>query len=305
MSDFVIKDNVLIRYEGHDSVVEVPDGVVAIGRDAFRICMSMQNVKFPASLVKIGETAFFHCDSLTSCTFPDGLIDIREGAFTWCSRLQSVVFPKSIKRIGQLAFAFTSLETVELPFGIERLDEGAFSRCKRLREINFPSSLRIVGDRVLRSSDGLSRITTDTLLPPTVIDTVLPGLRVVAERISDLPDSLRPAAAITFVEELANASGDTKNALASLNTVRATSHKDYIRRNAYALADAAFDNPELLRYMFRHKYLSASDIDTYIERAKSRNRIDMVILLTDYQVNVLGCDDDSFDDDLRNGLGIG
>ena len=62
----------------------VPDGILAIGDDAFSGCYSLTSVTLPDGLTSIGDLAFFYCSSLTSATLPDSLTSIGDFAFMGC-----------------------------------------------------------------------------------------------------------------------------------------------------------------------------------------------------------------------------
>ena len=58
MSNFVIKNVVLEKYEGTDAHVVIPDSVTSIGDSAFWGCSSLTSVTIPDSVTSIGDWAF-------------------------------------------------------------------------------------------------------------------------------------------------------------------------------------------------------------------------------------------------------
>ena len=96
MSNFVIKDGVLEKYEGTDAHVVIPDSVTSIGDSAFRGCSSLTSVTIPDSVTNIGDEAFRSCSSLTSVTIPESVTSIGEDAFSGCIELTSIGLPAQV-----------------------------------------------------------------------------------------------------------------------------------------------------------------------------------------------------------------
>ena len=94
----------LIRYpEGkREKEYAVPDGVTAIGDEAFR-GSQLNSLILPDSVTAIGVGAFLG-SSLTSLVLPSGVAALSGYALTNCSSLTSVVLPNGLTSIGKLAF---------------------------------------------------------------------------------------------------------------------------------------------------------------------------------------------------------
>ena len=58
---FEIKGDLLVRYHGYEEHVVIPEGITAIGIEAFAECESMRSVVVPASVTAIGRRAFSKC----------------------------------------------------------------------------------------------------------------------------------------------------------------------------------------------------------------------------------------------------
>src|SRR5699024_1887318 len=54
----------------------VPEGIRAIGAEAFADCSSLRSIELPGSLTAIGDMAFSWCDSLSGIELPEGLTTI-------------------------------------------------------------------------------------------------------------------------------------------------------------------------------------------------------------------------------------
>lgn len=57
---FAIKDNILVRYNGKDSIVKIPNGVTAVGNDAFYECSNLK-ITLGKDVKYIGADAFNNC----------------------------------------------------------------------------------------------------------------------------------------------------------------------------------------------------------------------------------------------------
>lgn len=57
-TDFYIDDGILLDYNGTKSSVTIPNGVVAIGREAFYKNEDIKSVKIPSSVTSIGDAAY-------------------------------------------------------------------------------------------------------------------------------------------------------------------------------------------------------------------------------------------------------
>ena len=83
MSDFIIKDGLLIKYTGNDIYVEIPNGVTEIGSGAFA-GQAITKVTIPNGVLVIGNRAFYECIYLTEVVIPKSVKLIEERAFGIC-----------------------------------------------------------------------------------------------------------------------------------------------------------------------------------------------------------------------------
>ena len=70
------------------TVIEIPDGVIDVGHNAFEDCCKLTHVTVPASVRRIGASAFVDCVRLVSVTIPDtNTVEVGESAFDGCDKL--------------------------------------------------------------------------------------------------------------------------------------------------------------------------------------------------------------------------
>ena len=77
-NDFVIENNILVKYTGTDEDVIIPEGVTQIGDYAFRRNETVKSVIIPDGVESIGRVAFYECKSLKKITIPNSVKIIGE-----------------------------------------------------------------------------------------------------------------------------------------------------------------------------------------------------------------------------------
>ena len=108
--------------------------VETIEQNAFNLNYSLTSVlNLPESLRTISKQAFQHCTSLSNISFPEGLETIGTLAFENCN-LKTVNFPSTLKTIGENAFLNTKLTSVFVPAGVTSLST-AF-KCPNITRID-------------------------------------------------------------------------------------------------------------------------------------------------------------------------
>ena len=193
--EFTIRAGVLESYGGNAPVVYVPEGVTAIGGQAFKDCTqihgvvlpegvteiqsagsgmwgaffgctSLETVELPQSLTRIGSNAFGGCARLAKINIPDGVTMIGAGAFGGCAELASVKLPKGLRELANDIFrGCVSLTEIKLHGNIKTIGSYAFADCIGLRALSIPPGVKAIGSYAFSGCNGL----TEILLPGTVI----------------------------------------------------------------------------------------------------------------------------------------
>lgn len=100
--DWVIFQDKLLRYTGHDEYVVVPERVSVIGEMAFGNSeyQYIRKITLPRHLTSIEHGAFLNCRYLEEIEMPETMESLGEAAFLNCNRLKSLVIPEGVRCIG-------------------------------------------------------------------------------------------------------------------------------------------------------------------------------------------------------------
>ena len=124
---FIIKNKTLLKYEGIEENIVIPEGIEIIGKSAFyNTILNKKRAK--------------------TITIPSSVKVIKENAFTFCYNLEKIYIPDSVKTIEERAFSHCkNLTEVHLPNNLETIPDSCFSDCISLKKINIPDTLKKVG----------------------------------------------------------------------------------------------------------------------------------------------------------------
>lgn len=159
LADFEIDDGVLVKYNGDDKDVVIPNSVTSIGEFAFYHCTNLTSIMIPDSVTSIDEHAFALCSALESITIPDSVPEIGDGAFFGCTGLTSVTIGNGVTSIGGGAFANCyKLTSITIPNSVTSIGDHAFYRCKGLTSVTIPDSVTSIGDHAFDHCPKLNNV---------------------------------------------------------------------------------------------------------------------------------------------------
>lgn len=136
---------------GRTGRVVIPDGVTAIGHDAFRFC-NISEAVIPDSVTEVGAAAFAD-SNIEKLTFGKGMTYISKRMFRLCRNLKHIHIPSNIKEIMSSAFSSCkAMEDIVLDEGVERIGPDAFeANTTNDIKISLPSSVRMIESGALRN----------------------------------------------------------------------------------------------------------------------------------------------------------
>jgi len=183
----VAGDGILIKYNGSETNISIPENIKSIGEYAFANNYTLKSVIIPKCVTSIGDFAFYgynengDLSSLASVTIPSSVTNIGYKAFdgtTWLENYPndfvvagnqilihykgadgSVIIPENINSIGQGAFeACSGLYTVELKRGIVSIGDNAFRACGDLSNATVSGSVTSIGKNAFADCERLENI---------------------------------------------------------------------------------------------------------------------------------------------------
>ena len=131
---------------GLTSVV-IPSTVTQIGSEAFAGCSEIKTLSMASGVKIIGANAFAGCRNLTEVTVPEGTERLENGAFYNCGNLTDIHLPQSLLSVGNYAFeGCNSLTTIVIPDQVTELGGYAFYECEKLTSVRLSDNITEIGD---------------------------------------------------------------------------------------------------------------------------------------------------------------
>ena len=177
MADY--KDYNATPWYGKDiETIVIESGVTSIGVYAFAGSEDLESVSIPASVTSIGDGAFEDCGINTTTpltvSFAEGStpLTIGERAFNYAN-LKSIDIPNRVTSIGERAFnSCSNLESVSIPASVTSIGEGAFRNCSMLAKVYiYAPSLTTYGADAFQSNASGRKI----YVLPEAVDTYKAG----------------------------------------------------------------------------------------------------------------------------------
>ncbi|MCL2671179.1 MAG: leucine-rich repeat domain-containing protein [Clostridiales bacterium] len=146
---------ILTRSLGSPRILECPDEIWGIGKEAFRN-QARQHIIWPIGLRAIGEKAFA-TSGLAAAALPSTIGYIGERAFSECEQLDTLFHPGGMTQVTPRAFAESGLINSILPDSVAEIGAAAFCGCRKLKTFQLPRNLRVIEHNAFAST-GLTEI---------------------------------------------------------------------------------------------------------------------------------------------------
>lgn len=164
---FIIDDDgILLKYNGNDTSIVIPDGVTGIGDKVFYNKTNIESIVIPDSVTTIGNKAFWNCKSLREIIIPETVTSIGGGTFKKCLSLTEITIPGEITAIEGAMFAgCKNLKKAVLPGSITDIKSAAFEGCQSLAGLKLPENLVNIADSAFSGCKSL----TEIIIPGNVV----------------------------------------------------------------------------------------------------------------------------------------
>ena len=181
----VTEDAVRLKYyvnDGEDYFVKQSDLVVSTGTvtsSKFGVLVdgTIQSVESGdlTDVTRIRNGAFKDITTLTSVIIPSSVTTIGESAFMGCTNLQSLLMAEGLQTIGANAFNGINASVIDIPKTVTTIGESAFANNTAVASVTIPSGVTELPANLFGGCTGLTEVTMEASVPPSVTDTTFPS----------------------------------------------------------------------------------------------------------------------------------
>ncbi len=150
-------------------VINLPQCLKEIGRDAFHECNMLEHINFPEALTAIGAYAFERCTSLKEIYIPAGVTKL-VSVFKGCGGLESIKVAESnpvfhcidnclIETQTKILLRGCSNSVIPADGSVTRLDNYSFDKCSKLESIVIPDGVVEIYNNAFKKCENLKSVT--------------------------------------------------------------------------------------------------------------------------------------------------
>lgn len=173
---FINLNGILIKYQGDDNVIRLPQNITSIGSDAFKNNQTVTEISSDYFIDTVSSSAFLNCTNLQKVRF-NNLKKLCQNVFSGCTSLSEIIVSDSVEFIGSSCFEDTPWlknnindfatvgnilvsykgrgGIVEIPDGITGIAD-AFSFNDEVATVYIPNSVKYIGKNAFYSCENLS-----------------------------------------------------------------------------------------------------------------------------------------------------
>lgn len=232
----IVGDGVLIKYNGTDSDVVLPQNVKYIS-SAFVEMARINSISLPASVTGICDYAFYNCSSLGEINIPSNISDIGICAFDktpWLTLFDDefvtvgnsvlisyngnggeVVIPDGVKYIAGAFQENGTITSVVIPESVIRVRNSSFQGCKGLEKVEFKGDSTFLDSAVFANCYTLSNVILPAALKVLERQTFLACYKLTDIK---LPDSIELIGRMAFYECLSLTNVEMGNNITAVDT---------------------------------------------------------------------------------------
>lgn len=137
----------------------INSGIKSLAQKSFYKINFIEEVILPDTITQIPAHCFRNMTSLKKITLPSKLKSINMYSFNHTKNLNEVDIPASCRYIGNLAFAYSGIESITIPDKLDCIDFAAFQGCYNLKSVIWPAACSIIPEECFISCRNLSEVT--------------------------------------------------------------------------------------------------------------------------------------------------
>lgn len=129
--DSIMEETILCRYVGKEKIVQIPEGVTTIRKNAFANDFepneTIEKIILSSSVLKVEEEAFAYCRKLKEIIFNEEVEDIDFSCLTGCDEMEEIFIPPRIEAIISFTKPWPAkLKKIHVNDNLKHVGESAF-----------------------------------------------------------------------------------------------------------------------------------------------------------------------------------